>query len=94
MRFLIFHAIPLTDIMTGGCMTIREMEEGSTGIITDVVNDDDAVVRRLTAMGFVPGRKVRLLRRISEKGARIVELGNSEMALDSSTAASVIMEAV
>ena len=68
------------------CKSISELGQGEKGIISHLSSDDGAMVRKLVSMGFVPGREVELSASVSDKGARIIKIGETTIALDKSMA--------
>ncbi len=61
-------------------------EEGVIEYLKDEVADN---VKKLVSMGFVPGRKVKINSKVSEKGPRIIEIGDATLVLDHAIASSV-----
>ncbi len=72
--------------------TISTMNVGETGTISHIVSEDMGLVKKLISMGFVPGRTVKLNSKLSDKGARIVKIGNSSIALDLPSSSAVHVE--
>ena len=68
---------------------MSEMKQGEKGTISHLVSDDPSVVRKLISMGFVPGREVELSASVSDKGARIIRIGETTIALDKDMASAV-----
>lgn len=68
------------------------LSPGERGTISYLKSDDPCAVKKLISMGFVPGREVVMDSRISDRGPRIIEIGNSSVALDVDLAASVFVE--
>ncbi len=68
---------------------MSEMKQGEKGTISHLVSDDASVVRKLISMGFVPGRDVELSASVSDKGARIIKIGETTIALDRDMASAV-----
>lgn len=68
---------------------MSEMKQGEKGTISHLVSDDPTVVRKLISMGFVPGREVELSASVSDKGARIIRIGETTIALDKVMASAV-----
>ena len=68
------------------CKSISELGQGEKGVISHLSSDDGAMVRKLVSMGFVPGREVELSASVSDKGARIIKIGETTIALDKSMA--------
>ena len=54
---------------------LSEMKQGEKGSISHLSSEDASVVRKLISMGFVPGREVELSATVSDKGARIIKIG-------------------
>ena len=63
-------------------IAVSELSQGEKGRISHVASEDSSMIRKLISMGFVPGREVELSASVSEKGARIVKLGEATIALD------------
>ena len=70
----------------GSCKAVSDMGQGDKGTISHLSSDDGAMVRKLISMGFVPGREIELSASISDKGARIIRIGETTIALDRSMA--------
>ncbi len=68
---------------------LSEMKQGEKGSISHLSSEDASVVRRLISMGFVPGREVELSATVSDKGARIIKIGETTIALDKDMASAV-----
>jgi DtxR family Mn-dependent transcriptional regulator len=68
---------------------LSDMRLGESGTIAFLSSDDSLMVRRLISMGFVPGRSVELNSKVSERGARVVRLGDTTIALDYETSSMV-----
>lgn len=58
------------------------IEKPGRYLIVDIDGTNPSLKDRLLCMGFLPGREVELVQRISRKGARIVRLGRSDFVLD------------
>ena len=72
--------------------SMDRMKVGDCGKISHVKSDNTDVVRRLMSMGFVPGRTVSLKSKMSEKGPRIIGVGDSTVALDVDLAAAIFVD--
>ena len=70
----------------GSCKAVSDMGQGDKGTISHLSSDDGAMVRKLISMGFVPGREIELSASVSDKGARIIRIGETTIALDRSMA--------
>ena len=68
------------------CKSVSELGQGEKGVISHLSSDDGAMVRKLVSMGFVPGREVELSASVSDRGARIIRIGETTIALDKSMA--------
>ena len=68
---------------------LSEMKQGEKGSISHLSSEDASVVRKLISMGFVPGREVELSATVSDKGARIIKIGETTIALDRDIASAV-----
>jgi DtxR family Mn-dependent transcriptional regulator len=77
--------------MMSPCVPLSDMDQGQKGTISHLSNTDSSVVRRLISLGFVPGRAVELDGRVSDKGARIVKIGDTTIALDKNMASAVMV---
>ena len=69
--------------------SLSEMKQGEKGVISHLSSEDASVVRKLISMGFVPGREVELSATVSDKGARIIRIGETTIALDKDIASAV-----
>jgi ferrous iron transport protein A len=71
-------------------MTLRDCAPGSHLVLRGLSGESPK--RRLAEWGLVPGTRMRLVAR-GPAGGLIVAVGDARMALDSRTAASLIVEA-
>ncbi len=69
--------------------SLADLDVGQKGTISHLSSDDGSIIRRLISMGFIPGREVELSASVSDKGARIIRLGQSSIALDRNMAAAI-----
>lgn len=60
---------------------IIELEEGEEGVISHLICDDPAKIRRLISMGFVPGRKIVVEEHIPMGGPLLIRLGEMRVAI-------------
>lgn len=68
--------------------TLAARKPGWDGEIVEVHAYDAAVLRKLTALGLLPGVRVRLLRRFP---CYLVELGHAQIALDRELASAIVV---
>ena len=68
------------------------MKVGDSGTISHLSTEDGSVARKLISMGFVPGREVELTSVVSERGARIIRLGDATLALDRNMASAIFVD--
>lgn len=73
-------------------VSVVDMGHGSKGTISHLSCTDTDVIKRLIAMGFVPGRELEVISKISDKGPRIVKIGDASIALDYDLASAVMIE--
>lgn len=82
--------------LTGNGVMITErlidMTPGDSGRISHIKDDNPDNVKKLISMGFVPGRDIVIDSKISDRGPRIIRIGNSTIALDADMAACVFIE--
>ena len=71
------------------CVKASDMKQGDRGKISHLSSDDGTVIRKLISMGFVPGREIELSSAVSDKGARILKIGDTVIALDRDMASAV-----
>jgi len=64
---------------------------GERGIISHLKNDNAEIIKKLIAMGFVPGREVRL-NSTSDDDIAVVNMGSSVIALSAELASSVFID--
>ncbi len=74
--------------------SLADMDVGDKGTISHLSSEDGSIIRRLISMGFIPGREVELSASVSDKGARIIRLGQSSIALDRSMASAIYVSKV
>ena len=60
---------------------IIDLEEGEEGMISHLICDEPAKIRRLIGMGFVPGRKVVVEERIPMGGPLLIRLDEMRVAI-------------
>ncbi len=75
---------PCTDPVSPISLSIPviEMKAGDAGQISHLSSNDGSIIRKLISMGFVPGREIELSAVVSDKGARIIKIGDASIALD------------
>ena len=71
------------------CTTVSKMKQGDVRKISHLSSEDGTIIRKLISMGFVPGREVELSASVSDKGARIIKIGNTVIALDKDMASAI-----
>ena len=71
------------------CIPLSEMSQGESGRISHLSSQDAYMIRKLISMGFVPGREVELSASVSDKGARIIKIGDTVIALDKDMASAI-----
>lgn len=71
---------------------LTDMPTGASGRISHIKDESQENVKKLISMGFVPGREVKIDSKISDKGPRIVRVGNSSVALDANLASCIFVE--
>jgi len=74
--------------------SVSMLKTSDRGVISGIRSECDDVVRRLLAMGFVPGRPIRVRSAVSDKGARIVQIGDAVIALDLELASAIRVRTV
>lgn len=73
----------------GECVPLTELGQGTQGIICHLSAEDGQIIRKLISMGFVPGREIELTATVSDKGARVMRLGGTVIALDAEMASCI-----
>ena len=73
------------------CTPASEMKPSEKGVISHLQSEDGNVVRKLISMGFVPGREIELSSSVSDKGARIIKIGSTVIALDRDMASAIFV---
>lgn len=71
------------------CIAASDMGQGERGRISHLSSENGDVIRKLISMGFVPGRDVELSASVSDKGARIIKIGETTIALDKDMASAI-----
>jgi DtxR family Mn-dependent transcriptional regulator len=71
---------------------IIELEEGEEGVISHLICDDPAKIRRLIGMGFVPGRKVVVEEHVPMGGPLLIRLDEMRVAIGRDYASSIQVE--
>lgn len=72
-----------------GIVPLSLMNKGDAGKISYILSKDDYIIKKLTSMGFVPGRYLKLSAVVFKEGARIVEIGGTVIAIDKNTASTI-----
>ncbi len=72
--------------------TLDAMDMGEHGMISHIKSEDPDIVKRLISMGFVPGREVSVEGRVSDRGPRIIGIGDSTIALDICLASAIYVD--
>ena len=80
-------------VQISDCVCAADMSPGQGGEISHLSSGDSSVVRRLISMGFVPGREISIASIVSDKGARIITIGETTIALDREMAAAINVNA-
>ena len=80
-------------IEVSDCVCVADMKVGDKGIISHLSSGDSAAIRRLISMGFVPGRELSVSSIVSDKGARVLSVGDTTIALDREMAAAIYVNA-
>lgn len=62
-------------------LTLTEVAKGQIAVIVSVDGADDAVVARLSHLGFLPGTKIKVVRRAPLGDPTIFELRGNQMSL-------------
>ena len=75
------------------CISVADMKVGAGGIISHLSSGDSSVIRRLISMGFVPGRDLTVSSIVSDRGARVLSIGDTTIALDREMAAAIYVNA-
>ena len=68
--------------------TLASLKSGTLATVTGVVEDDEDAVRKILALGIVPGDEVLVL---STWPAVVFELGSTSYALDSELARQILV---
>lgn len=69
-------------------MTLAALEPGRIAEILEVRSQDDAVLRKLTALGLLPGVRLQLLRRFP---CYLLQIGHAQIALDKWLASAILV---
>ena len=72
-------------------MRLSRMSAGMTGKISHLKCEDAEKIRKLVAIGFVPGRSISLVNRTTNNGPMIFRMGESNIALDQDLASIVFV---
>ncbi|MDR2866421.1 MAG: metal-dependent transcriptional regulator [Methanomassiliicoccaceae archaeon] len=70
---------------------LNRMSTGMAGRISHLKCDDAEKIRKLVAIGFVPGRSISLVNRTTNNGPIIFRMGESNIALDQDLASLVFV---
>lgn len=74
------------------CVRITDAQQGADGSISHLSSEDPKTLKKLISMGFVPGRNVELVTKVSDKGARIIKIGETNIALDYDLASAIFID--
>jgi len=69
-------------------LSLDKLRPGENGIIRYIVSDEHANMTKLASMGFIPGRKIKLLHSYP---SLVVAIDNTEIALDNSIAEEIFV---
>lgn len=72
-----------------GTIPLSSMSQGDAGKISHLLSKNDLMIKKLISMGFVPGRNLKLSASVFKDGARIVEIGETLIAIDKDTASAI-----
>lgn len=72
--------------------SVDKMKAGDSGMISHLKSEDSDIVKRLMSMGFVPGRPICVKSKLSDKGPRIISVGDTTIALDANMASAIFVE--
>ena len=78
-------------LMKAEGIQLNRMSAGMTGKISHLKCENAEKIRRLIAIGFVPGRSVSLINRTTNNGPIIFRMGESNIALDQDMASMVFV---
>ncbi|MBQ7701359.1 MAG: metal-dependent transcriptional regulator [Candidatus Methanomethylophilaceae archaeon] len=73
------------------CIAVSKMRQGDKGKISHLSSGESTMVRKLISMGFVPGRDIQLTTSVSDKGARIIKIGEATIAIDKDMASAIFV---
>ncbi|MCQ2079001.1 MAG: metal-dependent transcriptional regulator [archaeon] len=83
---------PCENMVTVGTLqTLYEMAVHLKGRIAFLRGKDPSDVKKLISMGFVPGRDIEIESRISSNGPRVVNLGESTVAVDAELSKAILV---
>ena len=69
-------------------MTLAELSKGDTGVIAEIVHDEEGHWRKLTAFGLMPGAHVQMMQKWP---TFVVRVGRTEVGLDETTSSLVLL---
>lgn len=82
-----WHRVRATEPLgTSAAISLVALKPGWDAEIVEVYAHDDAVLRKLTALGLLPGVRVQLLRKFP---CYLVQLGHAQIALDKQLASAI-----
>ena len=85
------HPCSERDMGVKSGIPVIELSVGESATISHLSSDDKTVVRKLISMGFIPGREIELSAAVSDKGARIIRIGETSIALDRDMASAIFV---
>jgi ferrous iron transport protein A len=96
---MILSSIPPAATPPALTLTLDTLAEGSSGIVVEVapmaLGDGVDLARRLMELGFIPGERIRMLKRGMPGGDPLaIKVGNSTFALRRFEAALISIQAV
>ena len=71
---------------------LNKMAKNKSGVISYIKSDDSEVIRRLSSIGFVPGREVKVESILMDGGDRVIKVGDNLIALSYDLASAVYVD--
>lgn len=73
-------------------LPLNKLSQNQAGRISHIKSDDTDTVKKLIAMGFVPGREISIDAILSDGGPRVARMGENTMALDYRLASCIFVD--
>lgn len=75
-----------SEIKTNDIIAVSKLNKGDEAVVVEIKSDDDSVLRKLMAMGVLPGIKLKMLQRFP---SFFFQVGYTKVAVDKEIASMI-----